>query len=87
MTGEGKYAPFACVRGRERVKRCERGMPGRCVGSQQLVVHPLAPLRERRGENMSIPLAPLRYAKGGEHEHPPNPLTLREGGDSSLRSE
>ncbi len=51
------YAPFACVRGRERAERCERGMDGEvCGGGQQLAEHPLNPLRLRKGE---IP----RYAR------------------------
>ena len=30
--GEEVYAPFACVRGRERAERCERGMDGEVWG-------------------------------------------------------
>ena len=42
----GMYAPFACVRGRERAKRCERGMHCQLLNCG----HPPSPLRFTKGE-------------------------------------
>ena len=62
--GKGGAAPFACVRGREQAKRCERGMHGAGTGAWQASI-PLAPLRKRRGE-YEHPPNPLTLTRRGD---------------------
>ncbi len=58
--GLGNLPPSQSVRGRERAKRCERGMQGRCGDGKQESIT-LTPLHFAKG---TAPLLPLD-AKGG----------------------